>query len=180
MNINDFIKNFPSEKDIPEKLIKLFNYQESINSDYSGHFYLYDKYWELPTFPPFDNKKLMSHFVFFGRDADGSIYSFWSHNNQPLSESPIVFISSEWVGNSALANSFDEFLVLLSLGIDELGYSVSSPDWFNNISNDPPTIAFRKWLRDELNINLSLNPLEIFESTKRNNPDFEMWLDENS
>lgn len=181
MAIENFIRNFPSGDDIPENILKLYRYQENVKPVYSSDFYLYDEYWNMELVPPFDSKVIMSSFVFFGRGGDGSIYSFWCYDGQPLNIAPIVYISSEWDGNTILANSFNEFLALLSLGIDELGYSVThNPTWHNFTSNQLEVLDFQRWLKNEIGIVVPTERLRILQKAKRMHPDFDRWLEENS
>ncbi len=168
-----FIKNFPANVQIPESLIKLFRFQEAENKNYSGHFFLYDRFWQqAPLFSP----DVQSQLIFFGFDADGSIYSFWRYKDFPLEIAPIVFLASEWAGNIIIANSVEEFLGLLGLGIDELGYAVSQQGWETRISNGSETINFRMWLKNELDISIPQEPTKVVEKAINNHPDFNIWL----
>jgi len=181
MEVVDFKKNFPTGIEVPQSLIALLEYQETraIKTKarkYSGHFYLYDKFWTLPPIVP---PEIDSYFFHFGFDADGSVYSFWMYKCFPIEKTPIVFTGWSWIGNTLLANSLDEFLSLLSLGIEELGYAVNfPPDWVTQISYDPETLLFRNWLHENLGVSMPSDPLKIVKGAKNSHPDFDKWFEE--
>jgi len=181
MEVENFKKNFPAGVEVPRSLIALLEYQEEravkIKTDaYSGGFCLYDKFWALPpSVPP----EIDPFFIHFGKDADGSVYSFWMYKDFPIEKAPIVFTGWSWIGNTILANSSDEFLSLLSLGIEELGYAVNfPPDWATQISYDPETELFRNWLQENLGISMPSDPLKIVSDAKNSHPDFGKWIEE--
>jgi len=175
MNMEErlFVKNFPPGMEIPPALVKLFRYQASGKYKYSGHFYLYDRFWQKEWIL---EQQVRSDFVQFGFDADGSVYALWIYYPFALDSAPVVFLGSEWAGNKILANSIREFLALLSLGIPELGYAVEHQGWEKEASERPETIDFRKWLARELDIQMPKDPLAIVETARARHPDLNRWL----
>lgn len=177
----NFRKNFPAGVEVPESLIILLEYQELRaelvrERNYSGHFWLHDKFYELPPWVPLE---IASYFIHFGFDADGSVYSFWLYKDFHIEKAPIVFTGCTWAGNTILANSLKEFLELLSLGVDELGYAVHYPQkWLSGISHSPDTIHFRNWLETTIGISMPSDPLKIVSDAKDSHPDFGKWIEE--
>ena len=178
LNKDHFLKNFLPSSIIPVELIRLLEYQNSVSGDdYSGHFYLYDRFWE-DTRSYFDDYELQRHFAFFGLDADGSIYAFWKHDEFELPRAPVVFLASDGGFSIVLANSFREFLALLALGVDELGYAVAMKlDWNSKLSADERNIKFRHWLQNELGISVPSNPSMIVAEAQETHPDLEDWIE---
>lgn len=179
-----FRNNFPLNSVIPESLMRLFHYQETNfrgpkQIEYSGLFSLSDEFGEYDTLL-YISPKIISYFAPFGGDADGSVYAFWMYDDFPLDKAPIVFIGKNWAGNTILANSFEEFLALLSLGIEELGYVIHfPPDWPKKPArNAAETANFREWLASELGILVPTDPAKIVIDAKESHPDFDRWIEE--
>jgi len=121
---------------------------------------------------------VFSKLIPFASEKDGSEYSFWMYKKFPIKKCPIVFTGATWWGNTILANSLYEFLSLLSLGVDRLGYAVHyPPDWLDHISDDIETRKFRDWLYSNFKIDVPSNPLEIVENAQKSNPDFGKWIE---
>lgn len=173
MKENLFVLNFPPDLDIPVVLIKLFRYQASGKQRYSGHFLLYDRFWQNDAIL---EPHVRADFVPFGLDADGSLYALWRYKPFALDVAPVVFLGSEWIGNKIMANSINDFLALLGLGIPELGYAVERPGWEKQVSDRLETLEFREWLLRELNIQVPGNPRAIVENARTNHPDLNRWL----
>lgn len=174
----DFRQNFPPGTDVPEELIKLLRYQNLSQDLYSGYFGLYDKFWHVVKERYFGNQKLESQFVFFGLDADGSIYAFWLYDNCSVNAAPVVFLGSEGVGGKVISNSLRDFLSLLSLGIEELGFALDEDDWLDKAVITDGTIRFRKWLQDELQLYAPADPKRLVQETRQSYPDLQKWIDE--
>jgi len=87
-----------------------------------------------------------------------------------------VFLGSEGTDNCLLASSLREFLALLAIGADELGFAVS---WDSLEQADPPAPRlneFRLWLDQSLGIVAPEVPSELIASARAMHPDFEVWL----
>lgn len=173
MKQSQFRRNFPPSYEIPEAIWKLFQYQINA-SGYSGYFCLDDTLWSIE-FPD----ALRPYFVLFGSDADGSFYAFWLYSDFSLKNAPIVFLSFDGTKNIILANSFLDFLALLGLGIEELGYTVQQSNWWKTSpkSNDANT-EFRQWLKYEFDIVPPEDPWMILQDARNNHPDLNQWLKE--
>ncbi len=168
-----FIKNFPSNKEVPNALLKLFRYQESVKDNYSGSFYLDDTLWDAPF-----ADELRPYFVLFGSDVSGSMYAFWLYHDFPLESAPVVYLEFEGERNAILTNSLNEFLSILGLGVDELGYYIDDPEWRNHIIPDSTNLRFREWLKTELNIEVLSDPKQMIENARENHPNLNTWINQ--
>ena len=177
MNLQAFSKNFPAGVSIPALLVRLLEYSNSVNRFYSGSFELTDAGKES-AISWFDGDELAaSQFVIFGKGPDGSMYGYWLYNNKTLETAPIVFLGSEGVGCKVLANSLKDFLVLLAIGQEELGFAGYYYDWEENITIDENLIKFRDWLAKEFGISAPADGRAMIAEAQRNHPDLESWLD---
>jgi hypothetical protein len=173
MNKASFIRNFPPTKRIPESLLKLFQYQELTKEEFSGSFYLDDTLWEAPF-----TDVLRPYFVLFGSDVSGSMYAFWLYSDFQLESAPVVYLEFEAVRNTVLANSLNQFLSLLSLGIAKLGYYIQDIDWKDHVISNTANLKFREWIKTEINVEFPLKPKEIINDAKKNHPDLNSWIEE--
>jgi hypothetical protein len=167
-----FQKNFPADTDIPYPLLRLFDYQNEINDFFSGHF-------EFAAESPdsvlkwFDGDgEAASQFVPFGQDSDGSSYCYWLYDGRKLEQAPIVFLGSEGVNNTVLADNTQDFLSLLAVGYDELGFP------FRQVEETDNLLHFRSWLKREFGIVPPEDGEKLIEQAKANHPDLEKWVEE--
>jgi hypothetical protein len=105
MRIEDLRKNFPANVDMPSALLRLLEYQHSVNHFYSGSFELYHQramsvlYW-------FDkDEEAASQFAIFGHGGDGSLYGYWLYNGRTIGNVPIVFLGSEAEAGARLSST---------------------------------------------------------------------------
>lgn len=175
---DDFKNNFPTGLEPPRQLLKLLSYQNSITGYYSDYFYLHGN-GKLFADRYFGDKTIADQFVVFGHDSDGCLYAFWRHKQQSLDNTPVVFLDSDGDSSVVLSDTIDGFLALLSLGVEELGHALTTSTWANKFSNDQNVIQFRKWLHDELGIEVPRKPEQILNEAKQNQPDLIEWIQEN-
>ncbi len=172
-----FLKNFPRGVEPPLALLKLLEYQNSVRDFYSGHFELTGD-GQKETLASFDgDEQAAAQFILFGRDSDGSSYGYWLHGGRALDKAPIVFLGSEG-GGTVLANTLEEFLALLVVGQDELGFNVLSG--FEIEEPEDPSeelLAFRVWLQEELGIKKPRDPNAVVARAKKRHPDLDAWCD---
>ena len=159
---------------MPDQLLALLEFQlEHPSEPYSGQFIVY-------YLPPDSNAwsdETAPFLTAFGQhDGNGSLYAFWAYSGQPLSDSPIVYLDSEGVDNNLVAANFGDFLRLLALDIDVLGYCYfgEHDDYFGTDLNS----EYRKWLMDEFQMEAPNNPDVAVSSARSKHPDFNKWLDE--
>lgn len=111
----------------------------------------------------------------FGANVDGSWYALWRFPDLSLSDSPVVYIDSEDNGSYVLSHSPREFIGLLCLGVDELGWSVREAGWPTQTQTVDST-KFRAWASATLGILPIENPEQYVLEARASHPDFETWL----
>lgn len=168
----EFQKNFPAGTNPPYLLLRLFDYQNEIDDFFSGHFeFVVEGADSVLTW--FDgDKDAASQFVPFGQDSDGSSYCYWLYDGRKLEQAPIVFLGSEGVNNSVLADNTRDFLSLLAVGYDELGFP------FRQVEETDNLLHFRSWLKREFNIMPPENGERLIEIARAKHPDIEKWMEE--
>jgi hypothetical protein len=136
--------NFRQNPTIPEPLRKLHEYQYRVADWYSGHFE------SIPPDPAetiswFDGDvETASQFIAIGKGGNGSFYAIWIYDGKAVEEAPFVFLGSECFGNTVLADGVTDFLSLLAIGYDELGFA----DWGVGVEEVSPRLqGFRDWLK---------------------------------
>jgi hypothetical protein len=168
----NFQKNFPADTDPPCLLLRLLEYQNEINDFFSGHFE-FAAAGADSVLSWFDgDPDAASQFVPFGQDSDGSSYCYWLYGGRKVEEAPIVFLGSEGVNNTVLAENTRDFLYLLAVGYDELGFP------FRQIEETDNLLHFRSWLEREFNIVPPEDGDKLIEKAKANHPDLEKWMEE--
>jgi hypothetical protein len=177
MQIEGFQRNFPPGQAVPERLAKLLEFQNRSREWYSGHFELGP--WSYGEAAWFDgDQNAAKQFVVFGHGSDGSLYALWLYPGRTLSNAPIVFLGSEGVHCGVLSDTLDEFLALLAVGAEELGFNASWGD-VSTPGEPPPRLAkFRDWLRKSFRITAPPEPMKAISSARSKHPNFNEWLQE--
>jgi hypothetical protein len=177
MTETDFLANFPQGVSVPSLLMRLLAFQNESQEFYSGHFELSGGGPENMRAGFDGDEQAASQFAVFGQDSDGSSYGFWLYDGRNLVNAPVVFLGSEGVHCTVLANTLEVFFSLLALGVNELGFAASWNDFSAPTELPPKLVAFRCWLKDEFDIVPSENPSEVIASARRNHPDLQAWLE---
>jgi len=176
MNEAEYQFNFPDGVSIPPLLRELLHFQNQSREWYSGHFEL-DK-WPYGQSHWFQGERAVSErFIVIGHGPDGSLYALWLHSGQAVEVAPIVFLGSEGTGCSLIADNLTQFLSLLAIGADDLGFNVS---WGEIVQGDPPAkrlTEFREWLKARLGISSPSEPLAVIKEARSRHPDFVAWLE---
>src|SRR4051812_42457925 len=124
MDLKTFQRNFPPGVPVPDCLRSLLEFENCSREWYSGHFELIE--WEYGNPAWFGGDRVAAEpFVIFGHESDGSLYALWLYPSRTILDAPIVFLGSEGVDCGLIAGDLNEFLSLLALDIDELGFAVS-------------------------------------------------------
>jgi hypothetical protein len=173
MTKTEFCQNF-REKVVPPMLLTLLDFQESVGDWYSGRFQLTDNGPETAVASFDGDETAASDFILFGRSSDGSSYGFWAYDGRSLDNAPIVFLGSEGTGWSVLANSLEDFLSLLAVGEEEMGFS--APFLTEPESPSAGLVAFRDWLKEGYGITAPTYPAAIIAHAVREHPDLQAWL----
>jgi hypothetical protein len=170
----------PSFQNFPENFVKFIQYYKGQKDKFCGYFRL--NLDEIDSsdgaYCWFDkDEKVAKRFTVFGSGPDGSLYVFWLYDQQTVLTAPVVYLDSEGLGNAVIANDFTDFLALLSLGIDQLGYVITNhKSDRGRVINNNGLLQFRKWLQDELCIETPHGYEEIVATAQQNHPNLEKWI----
>ncbi len=169
-------KGIPKDIILPAELQKLCEWTEINGYPISGYFELRAddgetmRYWL-----GFDN--LSNRFGIFGAGSDGSLYAFWIDDNN---KQKIVHLGSEGDAVYVLAENFVDFLRLLTIGYDEIGFADMSKtieDWNLEIGNDKEegvNTKFIDWVEKEFNVKVPKTGNEIADF---DNEEFKDWIE---
>jgi hypothetical protein len=120
----------------------------------------------------FGDAEAASRFAGFGAGPDGSILAFWLYLGPDALAAPVVHLGSEGENNFVLASDFGEFLYLLGIGYDELGF-----DDLNAPPADPDSAKrFRAWLLSEFGITPPATAADLVRQAQARHPDLEAWI----
>jgi len=116
-----------------------------------------------------------SQFIVFGQEADGSAFGLWCYQGRKIEDAPIVYLGSEGTGWTVLANSLEEFIALLLVGADDLGFQAESLG--DAVSQDPaPGLEiFRINMDVSAGIAPAKDPAAVVANARRNHPDLQKW-----
>jgi len=174
MTEEEFLPNFPVGVSIPSALREPLSFQNKEREWYSGHFQL--DTWPFGADHWFGDRKTAEQFIIFGHGPDGSLYGLWMYPGRTVENAPVVFLGSEGTNCSLIAGELQQFLSLLAVGADELGFEIS---WGEVSEQNPPARRlqeFRQWLKTSFDIAESENPLSLVAAARREHPDFAAWL----
>jgi hypothetical protein len=177
MNESAFRGNFPTPIEVPALLLKLRAYQERKAGEwYSGYFSLIDHGMRTAEASFDGDQTAAKEFVLFGTDPDGSSYGFWIYEGRTLDTAPVVYLGSEGEGWTVLANTVEEFLALLALGKEDLGFLADRLYFPEPEEVTPGLKLFRRWLKKECGIVTAADPAAIVSRARQNHPDLQNWL----
>ncbi|WP_051941824.1 MULTISPECIES: hypothetical protein [Maribacter] len=169
-------EGIPKKITIPVELEKLCEWTEKNGYPISGCFELRAddgqtmKYWL-----GFEN--ISDRFGLFGVGASGDIFAFWIDDNN---KQKIVHLGSEGEAVYVLAENFVDFLRLLAIGYDEIGFADMTKtveDWNLEVGNDDKNginIKFIDWVENEFNVKVPKIGNEIADF---NNTEFNDWVE---
>mgnify|MGYP000495302089 CR=1 FL=1 len=163
------IKNgIPNNLTIPDELELLVNWTQQNGYPISGCFELRADdgdtmfYW-------FGFRDVESRLGQFGAGADGSLYCIWDDGKGNF---PIVHMGSEGDENKILANCFIDFLRLLAIGYEEIGFEDMSEPPEVNDSNP----KFQSWVTNTFSVSIPKCGSEITDQAQTNGQDFNVWI----
>jgi hypothetical protein len=176
MSENDVVRDVLAGTDIPVLLQALREFENQQREWFSGYFELDTPRFADPAWFGGDRDAAGQIFV-FGLGPDDSLYALWLHDGRSVVTAPVVFLGSEGTDCGVIANDLSDFLALLAIGAEELGYAIS---WGDVSESDTPARRlpeFRSWLADRLGISAPSDPSTLVRLAKDNHPDFQAWLD---
>ena len=175
MDLATFRRNFPPGVAVPDRLRELLTFQNRSRDWYAGYFELAE--WEYGNAAWFaGDTDAAKQFVVFGHGPDGSLYALWLYPGQTVADAPVVFLGSEGTDCGLLAGDLDEFLGLLAVGADELGFAVSWGGALQPETPAPRLDEFRAWLRESFGILPPPDPMAVVVAARSRHPDFGAWL----
>ena len=177
MDLQTYKQNFPEGASVPQEIQDLLNFQNGARDWYSGHFELTE--WPFGQAHWFAGDRLAAEqFIVLGMESDGSLYALWMYPGRTTNDAPVVFLGSEGVDSSLIAKDLVEFLSLLAVGAEDLGFAVS---WREVKEAENPAARlseFRGWLKGKFGSGAPENPTERIDAARREHPDFAAWFAE--
>jgi hypothetical protein len=177
VTLDELRGNFPTDALPPVRLVELLAFQESSPDWYSGRFEI--SAWQHGDAAWFDGDvEAAKQFAVFGNGSDGSLYALWLYPGRSVMDAPVVFLGSEGVDCSVIATNFDDFLALLAVGADELGFEAA---WGDITSGELPAERqgdFRAWLQERYGISAPPEPMDVVRRARAEHPDLEAWIRE--
>lgn len=173
MDLSDLEKNLPEGEMVPDLLKNLLDFERALGAFYSGDFELF-AHGASSVLHWFDGDSAMGdQFVIFGSGGDGSLYGFWRYPGISMREAPVVFLGSEGDVVLVLASTFLDFLALLTLGKESLGYCVAALDLTAEEADDPSLKAFRWWAAEQYGITVPEDGSAIVQTAQNTHPDLD-------
>ena len=150
MDTNALAATFPTTIQLPNEIRALCEWAANNGRHISGYFELcgHDdetlRCW-------FGTERAIGDLAQFGSGADGSLYCIW---RAPDGSLPVVHLGSEGDAIYVLAPSALEFLRLLAIGYDEIGFAdlASPPTEEDREENVNPT--FQQWVADTYDVSI--------------------------
>ncbi len=160
---------FPSTISFPEDLARLCDWTEANGYPISGDFELRADdgeaiYWW------FRSHAVDDRLAQFGAGPDGSLYCIWRQDD---GRQPIVHLGSEGDGLMVLARDMREFIILLAIGYEEIGFDdlESPPQDADGINRE-----FQKWVEETFGVGIPAAGNELVERAGREQDDFAAFV----
>lgn len=162
-------QGFPPTITFPEELTLLCEWTEKNGYPISGAFELRADdgdaiYWWFRTHAADDR------LAQFGAGPDGSLYCIWKQDD---GREPIVHMGSEGNELKVLAGNMKAFIVLLSIGYDDLGIDDLSVPPPENKSIHP---SFQEWVIRTYDISIPTTGEEIMRKSRKEHDNFEAFV----
>lgn len=111
-------------------------------------------------------------------NGSGSIYAFWKHGAEELSNCPVLVFGDEG-GVHVVAENFREFLRLLtydteiSVDFDEVYFYKEEEDYEASEDHE----AYLDWLKENFKLDKEENPDRVIEAAQEKyKPEFDAWF----
>jgi hypothetical protein len=189
------MKWFPKEIEFPEALRVLCLWEEHLMPPRRTGFYDFPPYlrrlFRLPSPQPdkwisgyfrlaedkyefvrhwFGSDTVVDRFGAFGTGPDGSQYVIWLQDD---GRCPIVHMGSEGQNNFVLAGDMVDFIRLLAVGYDEIGFAdLTRPPGTEYVSK-----PFQEWVTSTFHVLIPQTGIEIAGPARASHQDFQAWID---
>jgi hypothetical protein len=175
LSFEQFRKNF-GVYPVPHILQELLNFQNMGTEWYSDSFELASISKEgLKTYFG-DDEEMVSQFIEFGHDGNGSTYALWLYKNGSLDDAPIVYFHSEGMGDTVVADNLAAFLTLLAW--DEELTLGSYSGTIENIVHTKRNQEFRMWIDEHYHLQVPSDPDIIIREAQKKHPNLEEWINQ--
>lgn len=171
-------KRISSNISIPKELKLLCEWYDNNRYPISGDFDFYASNWDmLDYWYGIDN--IYDRIGIFGITSDYSFYALWLDEDE---NQKVVHIGDEGSELYILADNFLDFLRLLAIGYDEIGFarqSMTVQEWNTIIEKDKNygvNKKFQEWVKNEFNTQIPIRGNEI---TNFKDESFKNWLGQN-
>lgn len=168
-------EGIPNDIQIPMELEKLCDWAEQNGYPISGYFEIRPddgetmRYW-------LGSDDVSHRFGIFGAGSSGEIYAIWKDDT---GKQKIVHLGSEGDSLIILADDFVDFLRLLAIGYNDLGYDDLTKSLEelgqNGYDMNGKNQKFTNWVEKEFVVKIPRTGNEIVDV---NNKEFESWIEE--
>ncbi|HPF38826.1 MAG TPA: hypothetical protein PK093_09290 [Phycisphaerae bacterium] len=118
----------------------------------------------------FGSDAAIGRLAIFGHGPDGTLYAVW---NQDDGRRPIVHIGSEGTDTFVLASNALDFLRLLAIGYDEIGFAdLSAPPDSEDVNP-----AFQEWVATTFRVAIPPTGVEIVQPAQASHDDLGKWIE---
>lgn len=164
-------KGFPEGIEFPEELSMLCDWDSSKEGHVlSGGFELREGDADT-MFYYFGGRRADTRLAQFGAGPDGSLYCIWKQDD---GRQPIVHLGSEGDSLMVLASDMREFISILAIGYDEIGFEdLSAPPEDEDYVNP----RFRNWVESTFGIEIPETAHGIVAKATEDHDDFPRFVE---
>ena len=173
MNRDSLAASFPEGIELPSEFRVLCDWVSENGYPISGYFELREhddetiRLW-------FGSDAAVGSLAQFGAGPDGSLYCLWRSCDGRL---PIVHMGSEGQDNFVLASTPTDFLRLLAIGYDEIGYADLDAPPFVEDAGQTINPLFQQWVTETFDVSIPQSGSEITDPAQASHDDFQKWID---
>jgi hypothetical protein len=173
MDAQSLAESFPPGFELPPEFRSLCTWVEVNGYPISGYFELCEhddetiRCW-------FGSDAAVGELAQFGSGPDGSLYCLWRCSD---GRAPIVHMGSEGENNIVLASSPVDFLRLLAVGYDEIGFADLDAPPVEDEDDPTVNVIFQRWVAGTFNTTVPKTGSEIVAPAQASHDDFQSWLE---
>ncbi|NNE00270.1 MAG: hypothetical protein HKN47_23370 [Pirellulaceae bacterium] len=174
MDANTLAASFPATIALPPEIRALCDWTAANGYPISGYFELREhddetlRCW-------FGSEAAIGDLAQFGAGADGSLYCIW---RSPDDSQSIVHLGSEGDAIFVLASNPLEFLRLLAIGYDEIGFADLKSPPTQEDREENVNANFQRWVSDTYSVSIPDTGADIVQPDSQKHADLQAWIDE--